>query len=154
MTLVDNFKNGIKQYIEDSEWKGWDKNEFVKELGIKNIKFAFLSEVIFGITTYDIDLDIEFGRNILEIMEVISNRENYDYIKYRDNKYKKFIIVANLLDEYGWIEWGTSIRGCWFSPNNPTIHEELDNYNMTDIKFDYEGKEINMLIKYLKSEEL
>ena len=105
MTLVDNFKNGIKQYIEDSEWKGWDKNEFVKELGIKNIKFAFLSEVIFGITTYDIDLDIEFGRNILEIMEVISNRENYDYIKYRDNKYKKFIIVANLLDKYGWIEW-------------------------------------------------
>ena len=49
---------------------------------------------------------------------------------------------------------GTSIRGCWFSPNNPTIDEELDNYNMTDIKFDYEGKEINMLIKYLKSEEL
>lgn len=155
MNLVDNFKNGIKEYIKHSEMTGWEEGEFVKEIGVKGIKCAFLSDVIFGLTTYDTGLDIEFGKDILEVMEVINNKTNFEYIKYEGDDYKKFILVANLLDQYNWIEWGSSIRGCWFSPYyNPTIYEDLDNFNMSKIEFDDEGEDISNLLKYLRSEEL
>lgn len=156
MNLVDNFRNGIKEYIKRSEWNGWDEGEFIKELGIKNIKLAFISEVMFGICTYDTGLDIEFGRDILEVMEVIYENKNYEYIKDRNN-YKKFILVANLLDKYNWIEWGTSIRGCWFDYFSEFKLEidDLEDFNMEEIIFDNEeGKDIGELIKYLKNEEL
>lgn len=153
MNLVDNFKNGIKEYIKHSELQGWEEGEFIKEIGVKNIKCAFLSDAIFGLTTYDIGLDIEFGKYILEIMEVISNKTNFEYIKYEGDDYKKFILVANILDKYNWIEWGTSIRGCWFSSyGNPTIYEDLDNLNMSKIEFDDEN--ICNLLEYLRGEEL
>ena len=142
MNIVDNFRNGIKEYIKcyDAEKRS------------KNIKYEFLTEVIFEITTYDTSLSIEFGKDILEVMDVIINRKNFEYIKNKEN-YRKFIIVANILDQYGWIEWGTSIRGCWFyefaEPIRCVSMEALD---MKPITINDEN--ISKLIKYLKSEEL
>ncbi len=101
----------------------------------------FVSD-IFDITTYDYDLSMKFGKDIIEVMEVINNRKNFEYMKEDEENYKKFILVANLLDKYNWIEWGTSIRGCWFDKwCNPYI--EGDCYDMEDkIEFDEDGKDI------------
>ena len=54
----------------------------------------FLSEIVFGITTYDTSLSIEFGKEILDIMEVIHNGNNFEYIK--DNEF----IYPNILENF------------------------------------------------------
>ena len=96
---------------------------------------------------------MKFGKDIIEVMEVINNRKNFEYIKEDKENYKKFILVANLLDKYNWIEWGTSIRGCWFDKwSNPYIEGEC--YDMEDkIEFDEDGKDIGLLLDFLKSDE-
>lgn len=80
---------------------------------IKISKSEFISKDIFNIITYDEGLTIDIANDILEVAEVIAKRQNFEYIKDESN-YKKFIIVANLFYKNGLIEWGTSIRGCWF----------------------------------------
>lgn len=104
------------------------------------------------INTYDTSLSIEFGRDILEVMEVIINRRNFKYIKNKKN-YRKFIIIANILSRYGWIEWGTSIKGCWFDEfAEPITNRSIEVLNMNPIIIN--DKSIHELIEYLKSEEL
>lgn len=151
MNIVDNFRNGIKAHITYLIDRGYPENiEDIKKY--RKFKLIFLSDVIFGVITYDTSLSIEFGKEILDVMEVIHNGNNFEYIKDKEN-YKKFIRVANILDNYNWIEWGSSIRGCWFnSYSNHIIDEHLGGYNMKPISFD--DKSICELIKYLKSEEL
>ena len=147
LSLVNNFRNGIKEYINSS----WCKEE-LEELTIKDIKCIFISDAMFGLTTYDGELDIEFGKDILEIMKVIANKENFKYME-NESDYKKFIIVANLLNRYSWIEWGTSIRGCWFDTyGNPTIEEDLGILNME--KINLKDEDISELLEYLSSDEL
>lgn len=152
MKLIDNFKKGLSNYIErESIFDDLEQDEMVSKYGVKNIKLSFLT-IIFGITTYSRYLDIEFGKDILEVMTVINNKENFKYIADKDN-HKKFIYVANLLDRYSWIEWGTSIRGCWFTDwNSPDVDCGVDYYKMDKIKFDDKGKDIKELIEYLNND--
>jgi hypothetical protein len=89
----------------------------------KDKRLAFLSESVLGLCTYDMDLDVYFGREIFEVMKVIYNKKNFEYIKDEDN-YKIFMLVCNLLNKNHWIEWGTSIRGCWFNESENIMLNE------------------------------
>ena len=148
MNLVDLFKKGLKCYLRQEYTF---HNNLDKKFNIVDVKAIFIADV-FDITTYDYNLSMKFGKDIIEIMEVINNRKNFEYIKDEEN-YKKFILVANLLDKYNWIEWGTSIRGCWFDKwCNPYI--EGDCYDMEEkIEFDEYGEDIGLLLDFLKSDE-
>ena len=149
MNLVDLFKKGLKCYLRQEYTF---HNNLDKKFNIVDVKAIFVAD-IFDITTYDYDLSMKFGKDIIEVMEVINNRKNFEYIKEDKENYKKFILVANLLDKYNWIEWGTSIRGCWFDKwSNPYI--EGDCYDMEEkIEFDEDGKDIGLLLDFLKSDE-
>ena len=141
MNIVENFRNGIKEYIER-----YDIKEY------KNIKYRFLASIVFEITTYDTSLSAEFGRDILEVMEIISKRSSFEYIRNKED-YRKFIIVVNILNQYGWIEWGTSIRGCWFDNYaEPIINTSMEVLGMNPVTI--KDEDICKLIEYLKSEEL
>jgi len=98
-TLRDSFGNHTKEFDKISE---------------QSKRLAFLSSTVFGLTTYDLDLDIEFGKDIFEIMKVIYEKRNFEYIKDESN-YKKYILVCNFLINNHWLEWGGSIRGAWFN---------------------------------------
>jgi len=97
-TLKDSFGSHTQEFDKISE---------------QSKRLAFLSSTVFGLTTYDLDLDIEFGKDIFEVMKVIYEKRNFEYIKDMNN-YKKYILVCNLLDNNHWLEWGSSIRGAWF----------------------------------------
>jgi hypothetical protein len=71
----------------------------------------FLSSAIVGLTTYDSDLDLKFGKMILDSMVQIYNRTIFEYIEDEGN-YEKYIMSCNLIED--WLEWGSSIRGAWF----------------------------------------
>lgn len=105
MEFVKEFDNYIKYYAGINNHKDCTSND---------IKLIFLAEILFGIETDDSTLSLKFGKDILEVINVIKKGLNFDYIKSEDN-YKKYIIVANILSKLDWIEWGTSIRGAWFN---------------------------------------
>jgi len=154
MKLIDNFRIGLQTYIDrEIMFVETTKEEYINEFGIRNIKLSFLAD-IFGMVTYDSGLDIKFGKYILEIMDVIAKGYNFEYIKNEKN-YIKFILVANILDNYNWIEWGSSIRGCWFSPyNTPNVCCGIEYYNMNEITFDHDNNDIIECVKYFKSDSL
>lgn len=112
-------------------------------------KYEWAASEVFGLTTYDGDLDETFVKAILEVCKVIHNGSNFEYIKNEQN-YIKYILVCQLLDKFHWIEWGTSIRGAWFDgwyPNtkfHPIIEEdEWTAYN--DDEEEWETRILNMV---------
>lgn len=84
MNIVDNFRNGIKAHITYLIYSGYPENiEDIKKY--RQFKLMFLSDVIFGVITHDAGLSIEFGKEILDVMEVIHNRDNFKYIENKKN---------------------------------------------------------------------
>lgn len=135
---MDLIKQAYKEWIRNERECFGDKTEqFDKDFSEQDKRYAFLASEVFGLTTYDLDLDIEFGKDIFEVMKVIYERKNFEYIKNETN-YKKYILVCNLLNDNGWIEWGTSIRGAWFN-------------NFDSIQFnDCSNEEIQLTDEFLK----
>lgn len=78
-------------------------------------RYEFASSHIFNLTTYDSAMDEILVKDIIEVLEQIIKRDNFNYIKDESN-YKKYIIVCNMLEKLEWIDWGTSIRGAWLEP--------------------------------------
>lgn len=76
-------------------------------------KYEWAAGNVFDLTTYDGWLDELFVKHILEVCKVILDRTNFEYIKDEHN-YVRYILVCQLLNDFRWIEWGTSIRGAWF----------------------------------------
>lgn len=115
----------------------------------KKFKYMFLSNYIFDVITYDENLDYEFGKKIYEVIKVIQERKNFDYIS-NSKKYETYILVCNLLNQFELIEWGTSVRGAWFDK------ESFCKNGVGCWKFDntpvYENPIINIkeLIKWLE----
>ena len=89
-------------------------------------KCSWLSNTVFKIITDDSDLDIKFGKTIYDVMRSILNNKTHEYIKQEPN-YSNFIIVCNFLDSYGLIDWGISIRCCWFNKDKKSYVEYLLN---------------------------
>lgn len=136
---LEEIKKGLKEHLEVNCLDGISAYE---------LKMDFLCELL-SISTYDLDMSKNIGKDIVEILEVINNENNFEYINDNDN-YKKFIIICNFLDHANWIEWGSSIRGCWLNEELPT--NEL--YSMEDKLIFKDKQEVNNLISYLKSNEL
>lgn len=130
--------NCWKRFVYD-QMTMFGEIEFKERLAEEPVgyKLMFLSSTIMGLTTYDTDLDFEFGKEIYEIMKAIYERKNFEYVK-DDMKYKKFILISNILDRNGWLEWGTSIRGCWF-----------DEYSEIELH-DYTGEKIRATNDFIK----
>lgn len=83
-------------------------------------KYLWAASEVFNLTTYDDFLDEVFVKDIVDIVDVLKailKRETFEYIRDGRN-YMKYIWICQLLNEFNWISWGTSIRGAWFE-NNP-----------------------------------
>lgn len=99
--VIKKFRDCVNRIYEESSFE------------TQTLKAEFIVENIFEIWTYSDSLNIDIANDILEVAEVIVNHQTFEYIKDKNN-YKKFIIMANLFNKNELIEWGTSIRGCWF----------------------------------------
>lgn len=134
MNKIDILKSEIVSY------KDWCTGE----KGDKIVKSHFLVGEIFNIDTYDTDLDIKFANDILEIMDIIFNCSNFEYIESSNDNYIKFITIVNLIKPI--LDWGTSIRGCF-------IDEIKVNISNSYIKFQTRD-EIKSFIDYFKKENI
>lgn len=114
----------------------------------KEAKNSYILNYIFNITTYDSALDEKFVNDILEIMDVILKRKNFEYIKDETN-YIKFITIVNLIIET--LNWGTSIRGCFF--DKITVNCFLCRKEPNDEIIFESDEEIRELLNYLNKED-
>ena len=83
-------------------------------------RFEFLSDYIFDFTTYDAEVSEFFARKALEVCASISDERTYYYIKDADN-YRWFLLMVNMPFFSGRLDWGTSIRGAWWSHDDQTL---------------------------------
>ena len=95
-------------------------------------RYEWAASEIFDLTTYDGELDELFAKKIIEVLKVIINKTNFEYIKDNTN-YINYILVCQLLNKFNWIEWGTSIRGAWIETYHPNVktHPILEEYTVT-----------------------
>lgn len=75
-------------------------------------KYDWAAEEVFHLATYDNEISKLIVEDIFEIIDMIHNKLNWPYIADEDN-YFRYILVCQILDQFRWIEWGTSIRGAW-----------------------------------------
>lgn len=70
---------------------------------------------IFDITTYDDGAGRVFAENIVDVLLAIATRTTFEYQAQSVEHYYRFLTVINFKNIYPLLEWGTSIRGCWFN---------------------------------------
>lgn len=73
-------------------------------------RLEYLSDHVFGFTTYDSAMAELFARKALEVCAALSNRQTFEYIENAEN-YRWFLWLCNVPFFASKIEWGTSIRG-------------------------------------------
>jgi hypothetical protein len=104
MTVMDTYKRSYELFKEGVE--------------CCDNKYEWAASEIFGLATYDGNLDELFVKKIVEVCQAILDRKTYEYIEASDENYIAYIITCQLLRHKDWIDWGTSIRGAFFNKGN------------------------------------
>lgn len=100
----------MKNYIEilDTEYQSSKHTECAPDS-----KVEFLGQSVFGFTTDDGEIDLLFSQKMIDVINVILNNTNYQYIKSRKN-YLNYLTMVNMPFLQDKLDYGTSIRGAWF----------------------------------------
>jgi hypothetical protein len=85
---------------------------------------SFLSNYIFGFSTYDSEMDELFVKRAVEVGNSIAERSTFEYIKDR-TQYEWFVSMCHMEFFKERICWGTSIRAAfWNAGSNGLIEYE------------------------------
>lgn len=87
-------------------------------------KLEYVGDYIFDFTTYDGEMSALFASKALEVCEAITNTKTFDYIGDEEG-YKWFLLMCNMPFFADRIEWGTSIRGCWWDSSDGVTLETV-----------------------------
>lgn len=143
---TDQYKSAMKK---NSVIKALFEDEFRRQYdGRMETKDEFLMMYAFDISTYDEELDTKWCPIIISVCEAILEGKTFEYWR-GDNglKYEQFILVANLLERKNWIDWGTSIRGCWFHSIPEKNSADIIHCN---VKIPFSKENIRELIEWYK----
>lgn len=110
-------------------------------------RYEWAARYIFGLVTYDSELDELFVKYIIATCKCLIERRTYELCA-DQTRYIWYIACLQLLNNKGWIEWGTSIRGSWFLYSGGEPLYDLDD---TRIKFSYYN--MQALIDFLSEQE-
>ena len=97
-----NINEKFKTYLEYTA----NKEEFSED----DIKLIWFAEEIVNFTGYDDNLSLKIGKQLFKTAKAIINRTQQEHIK---ENYEMYIICLNLIGPDN-LNWGTSIRYCWF----------------------------------------
>lgn len=114
-------------------------------------KYVWAACNVFDLTTYDSTLDELFVKKIIEVCKVILNNKNYEYIE-DENNYINYILVCQVLVNFDWIDWGTSIRGAWFQESfrRPILNWMSDMGGYEPVNFTADN--LKALIEFIEKE--
>ena len=77
-------------------------------------RLEYLAEHIFDFTTYESEYSELFARKALEVCAAISDRKTFEYINEPEGRLW-YMLMVNMPFFADKLEWGTSIRGAWWS---------------------------------------
>lgn len=83
-------------------------------------RVEYLAKHVFDFTTYDSDMDELLGRKAVEVCRAVNDRATLDYIKVPDD-YRWYVVMCNMPFFAPRLDWGTSIRGAWWSFDQPPL---------------------------------
>lgn len=127
MSYIEKIKQSYKGCIEYSP-----DGELSKE--------EFLSGHIFDFSFYASEPDEYFCKKMIEVLDVILNKKNFEYIKSSEENYYNYLSMCNSRFLYEKLDWGTSIRGAWFS---------FDSFLICNDEIEVKEKELEIFIKDL-----
>jgi len=99
----------------EAEWADIYLRDLAKCLGPdrKNRKAGVVEEA-FDITCYSDDIAAMIYDEITTIFDMVENRTLSAFIDESADNYVKAMMVLNMGNLKGWLDWGTSIRTAWF----------------------------------------
>lgn len=120
-------------------------------------KYEWAASEIFGLVTYDGDLDKLFVERICDVCKYIAAGKTFEFINMSEENYITFILVCQVLYKKNWINWGTSIRGAWFDDGcGDYILDwwvEYCNGRRVDFKIPFNTENLLLLIEFLEEPE-
>lgn len=121
----------------------------------KVTKYEWLSENVFELTTYDSSISELFGKKIVEVCRAILDRNTFKYIEKGENEYVTHILVCQVLEQFCWIEWGTSIRGAWFEEQHFNQYQSryILRYGNDLKELPFTEENIKLLIEFVEEKE-
>lgn len=109
---INNFENYYNN-IDISFKEDYSKNE---------LKWDWFAENIIGTTFYDTELSIKWGKLLYKTVTAILDGEQS---KVLSDMYEEYLICLNLIGTDK-LEWGTSIRYCWFDNGQEEYIKNLE----------------------------
>jgi len=95
-------------------------------------KLNFIATQVFLIWTYDSSIEDKMGLEFLKICDVITKRNNFQFIE-SEESYELYLRTVSYPFFEDKLEWGSSIRAAWWK-HNPV---EIDSCGLY-----YEGKQL------------
>jgi len=116
-----------------TQWLEWLEKQMVDNNAIEmDFDPGELIAKIFNITTYDSAMSRIFAEQIVEVFEVIRDKNTFQYIQKSHEHYYRFLMVINLKKIIKLLSWGTSIRGCWFDVSIDSVFDPVDGLTRFD----------------------
>lgn len=112
MTTADTDPIDYLKLLEYSYDQKWHHQE--------TTRLEWLAVYVFGFTTYCGEMDTLFAGRAIEVCKAISSRTTFQYITDQDN-HVWYLLMCNMPFFKGRLEWGSSIRGAWWSPQQNDI---------------------------------
>ena len=116
MNYPNNIEQDYKEFKEQSE-----RDDPTLGYTEEELRYIWFAEDIIGFTSYDDELSYKMGKKLFETCKAIILSNQIELI---NNDYEYYIICLNLIGEDN-LDWGSSIRFCWFNDNDKT-------YRITD----------------------
>lgn len=128
---MSNNKNikSMEYFFNKIEEEVLEHCEFYKESSV----IDYLSDLV-KVITYDNALDLMFVRIFNQTVVAILERKQ-DLLLEDNVKYKDYIISLNMPFFEDSVEWGSSIRFCWFCANKYRPYEAFSNTHRGDTDF-------------------
>lgn len=105
-----------------------------KEYYSKNdLKWDWFTENIIGVTFYDTDLSIKWGKLLYKTVKAILERLQSIIMS---EMYEEYLVCLNLIGTDK-LDWGSSIRYCWFNEEEKEYIDKLKDA-IKQVEVDYE----------------
>lgn len=94
----------------------------------------FLAEDLFDFDLYDSGECKWFAHTMLEVIRVILEKKNYEFIN-APERYRTYLLMVNMPFLKDKLEWGTSVRGAWWAFSGPGHEKTFSVRGITDVPY-------------------
>lgn len=110
------------------------------DINAQDSRLEYLADHVFDFTTYDSEMSGVLAKYAVQVCQALTYKATHDYIKSPEN-YRWYLIMCNMPFFRGRLDWGTSIRGAWWSHDEQQLSScgiWSENQQITSMHFNAE----------------